>query len=152
MATRLDSSIRHGYPPSPCLPAFTLSSTWMRNWRGLSATEPSHRALFLQGNQVTSATRPSPGSCHLPSLSTPARSPGCVSLSSHHLKDPKSLLFPPNPTLPPRGIRTGLVVEQQGAEAAEQLGDPVALQVVAAPPLARRHLAVARGGLAPAAR
>lgn len=44
------------------------------------------------------------------------------------------------------------MVEQQGAEAAEQLGDPVALQVVAAPLLARRHLAVARGGLAAAAR
>lgn len=38
MASTLASSMRNGYSPSARLPAFTLSSTWIRNSRGLSAT------------------------------------------------------------------------------------------------------------------
>lgn len=49
----------------------------------------------------------------------------------------------PCPALAPGArCRTGAVVEQQRAEAVEQLGDPVALQVVAGLLLARRHPAL----------
>lgn len=50
----------------------------------------------------------------------------------------------PGPGLPCPGARcrTGAVIEQQRAEAVEQLGEPVALQIVAALLLARRHPAL----------
>lgn len=102
MATRLDSSIRHGYVPSPCLPAFTVSSTWMRNWRGLSAMEPSHRGLSPkvpshQHHPTLTLLLPPP----LPQHPRPV--PGCISPSSHHLKDPKSPFSPPKSHPGPAG-------------------------------------------------
>lgn len=96
MDSTLSSSKRNGYSPSARLPAFTLSSTWIRNSRGLSATRSERQSARRLGSGGRAA--PQQPRCPLSSPAVPSAAPPSPQQPRRPLSSPAvpsaALLFP----------------------------------------------------------